>query len=754
MSNLTKLHDTYTTNIAKFPALYDELANQLGVSTESVFKIGTGLIPLDEQGNWSWVFPERNVKGDIVGLNKRLTGGSKYMVKGSKRGLSYIVNYDTEQYEKRQWTRVSIDYPCPLCGKPDGCLYPEGEHHNPNAVICVHISSGAIKPMELGYLHVLDPARQKLQMQNYSLLLPSEYPILVVEGASDVCAAYDLDFTAVGKPSAASKSKDLVELLSGHKCVIFGENDAGAGRAGMESTFVQLQKKCPDCTKVMPPGGIKDLRQWLIKGVTQVEVLEYIDKNGDCTLNTEILEDSRSVTVADNWITNYKTINGVPTFGIYNNEYIGFDDIGWEELTKNDVRSQLYKDIGHKSYMNTQGIVSPYNLTRAKASDILEACTEFCLIKKTAPCWFTPGNYPDPSRIIICQNGILDVDRYIAGDTTNMMHNHDPNLFSFYKLPYDFDENAESLLWEDTIRDTFEHEDKIQLATEWFGINFIPDMSYEKMMLFKGQPRSGKGTYCNTLQAALGGIPNASVTTFPTLRGAHGLAPLKKALSVIVGDSTSNSRPGNEDAILLTILNIVGQDATILNPKHKDHLDLVTLRCRFTFGMNFFPRFRNDSGALEDRTMILTFNNSHSGREDITLKNRLRQEASSGKLLNFALRGLKSLYTNGKFIIPRESAEAMRAFRELVSPLRYFIQRCIESDTKGSGVIDDWLYEIWKRWCKNTGLKYSGKSEFIHKILAMIPNVVQIMPGEVGNLDRMLMGIKVTQWAEDNFAKG
>jgi len=224
MSNLNTLYNTYIQNIAKFPALYDELASQLGVSAESVFKIGTGLIPLDAQGNWSWVIPERDAKGNVVGITKRLTGGAKYMVKGSKRGLVYVVNYDTTQYEKRQWTRVSTDHPCPLCGHPDGCMYPEGEYDNPNAIVCVTTATGSAKPMKLGYLHILDPARQKLQTQNYSLLLPSEHPVLVVEGASDVCAAYDLGFTAVGKPSAASRSKELVELLSGCRVVIIGEN--------------------------------------------------------------------------------------------------------------------------------------------------------------------------------------------------------------------------------------------------------------------------------------------------------------------------------------------------------------------------------------------------------------------------------------------------------------------------------------------------------------------------------------------------
>jgi len=606
--------------------------------------------------------------------------------------------------------------------------------------------------MEIGHLHILDPARQKLLTQNYSLLLPSEHPVLIVEGASDVCAAYDLGFTAVGKPSATSKSQHLIELLSGRSVVIIGENDAGSGKAGMEQTFAQLQKSCPNLTKLMPPDGVKDLRQWLAKGLTQAELLDHIERTGVQSLGPDILDDDRALTVSGRWVKDYKTINGKLLFGIYNEEYVNFDGVGYRTLSKNNVRGQIYRDMGYMSYLDPTGALKRYKLSRAKVSDVLDACAGSCLIEKDPPCWLTPGDHPNPTRLIVFQNGILNVDDYIAGKIT--LSNPDPNLFTFYKMPYDFDENLESPLWDDTIIDILGNKIKVQLLSQWFGYNLVPDMSFEKLMLFKGYTRAGKGTVNNTLQALLGFAPNCSTTSFPTLAGEFGLSPLRKALSVVVGDATVANKPGSDNAILLKILNIVGRDRGIINVKHSDHIDMFKYNCRFTFAMNFFPTFRDDSGSLEERTMILTFNNSHAGREDITLKDQLEQDALSGKLINFALRGLKDLYDNKGFVIPEESAEAIRAFGELVSPLGHFIRRCIEPDPTGSGVTDDWLYEIWKWWCKYEGVKYGGKSDFIHKILAMSPNVVQIMPGEVGNADRMLMGIKVTDWAERENKKG
>jgi len=175
-TNFQELHNIYIQNIHMFPAVLKELSNQLGVSITSLSRIGVGLNPINEYGMWAWVFPERNEKGNIIGLLERYADGSKLMVKGSKRGLIYEVNHGQKEYEKKNWVRVSNEFPCSLCGKPDGCMYPEGEYKNPNAIVCVHISEGSDRPLSLGYLHILDKARVPTTTNTGSILHASPHP--------------------------------------------------------------------------------------------------------------------------------------------------------------------------------------------------------------------------------------------------------------------------------------------------------------------------------------------------------------------------------------------------------------------------------------------------------------------------------------------------------------------------------------------------------------------------------------------------
>lgn len=761
MSDVQKLYATYAANTARFPALYDELASQLGVSPESVTKIGAGFIPVDEFGQWAWVFPERNAKGKVTGISKRITGKPKYMVPGSKHGLIYAVNHNTKQCEKPSlgWERTSAAYPCTLCGKPDGCLYPKGEYDNPNAVICIRVETGATKSMEFGWLHVFDPARQPLQMQNYSLLLPTDHPILIVEGASDVCAAYDLGFTAVGKYTNKVGPKGgrmLTDLLAGHRVVVLGENDAGAGKTGMESTFARLQKKCPDCTKLMPPEGVKDLRQWVAKGLTQEELLGYITKKGSKVRSDHIFESDIPRAIARRWLKDvWEDSNGQLLIRSFHKRYAQFKDGCYELMDdKRDVRGSVYDYTEGKQFTDTDGGVKPYKATKSKVNDILDAAEKLFPPHQPVPSWIGGGeDRPDPTQLISFENGLLDVDQYIT-DNKIVFHNPDPRLFSFTRLPYAFDEDLESKLSEDFIADIYDKSaDQRRLVNQWFGLNLVPVRMFAKMMFLIGEIRAGKGTLIDMLTYMLG-EKNCASTTYQSLAGNFGREPLLGKLAAVMGDARDTNKHDMNKALQYMLM-ITGGDAVSVNIKHTRELPTIYLPCRFTIGMNILPAFQDDTPACGSRLLVLRHDKSYYGKEDFTLKKRLAKDAMEGKLVNWALRGLKDLYAMGRFVEPAEGKQVLKTFGELASPKAYFTSRCIERDEHGPGVDADYLYgSVWKWWCDREGEAKGKKSTFLHNMRARMPYIVEVMQTRDDGVRRMLMGIKVTDWVDKAQGQG
>jgi phage/plasmid-associated DNA primase len=249
------------------------------------------------------------------------------------------------------------------------------------------------------------------------------------------------------------------------------------------------------------------------------------------------------------------------------------------------------------------------------------------------------------------------------------------------------------------------------------------------------------------------GERNCASTTFQTLAGRFGRQPLLGKLGAVMGDAR-NTNTSEMSKALEYILMITGGDAVSIDRKHIAELPTIYLPCRFTLAMNDLPSFVDHSLALEARSNILKFNNSHAGREDFGLKSTLGKEAAEGKMIGFALEGLRSLYTNNEFIVPQESAVALRTFRELISPISHFAEKCLEPDIQGPGVSTDDLYECAKWWRDREGLKPMAKSVFIRNLNATMPHAVQIMEGEVGNHGRMMMGIKITDWAMKAWEKG
>jgi len=271
---------TFQQNV--YPAMIDCLAKDLGVTVESIKKLGIGFFP----GEQAWIFAERDHKGNIIGLQRRYRDGKKFMIEGSKRGLIYEVNKFGKFNTRTKKQKSNYLYPnfvrcynagvfCPLCNRNDWCLISNDDVHNPSAVICGRSSEGAKRYIQnSGYLHQLREIKHS--GQNESLRI-SNKPLFVVEGSSDVLVAMDMGYTAIGKPSAEGGNDFLVKLLKGknQKIIVIGENDE-AGQRGLEATYQTLKPICKSVIKILPPDGFNDLREWY---PTTDEFEDWVRKN-------------------------------------------------------------------------------------------------------------------------------------------------------------------------------------------------------------------------------------------------------------------------------------------------------------------------------------------------------------------------------------------------------------------------------------------------------------------------------------------
>jgi len=295
-----------------------------------------------------------------------------------------------------------------------------------------------------------------------------------------------------------------------------------------------------------------------------------------------------------------------------------------------------------------------------------------------------------------------------------------PMLFGVNALAYDYNPKApEPLAWL-AFLDQLWPEDRaaIELLQDWFGYILTADTSLQKMLLIVGPPRSGKGTIARILSAVIGSA-NVCGPTLGSLATNFGLWPIIGKQLAIISDARLS---GRTDQAIVTerLLSISGEDAVTIDRKNMVPLT-IQLAARFMILTNELPRLSDSSGALANRFVVLTMDQSFLGKEDTGLTTRLMNELPG--ILLWAIAGWHRLKARGRFIQPETSSEAISDMMDLASPVSAFVKdRCDVSP--GRSITPERLYLAWGQWCTTQGRKEPGILQgFCRDLRAAVPGL-------------------------------
>lgn len=351
------------------------------------------------------------------------------------------------------------------------------------------------------------------------------------------------------------------------------------------------------------------------------------------------------------------------------------------------------------------------------------------------PMPFYVGNdpkFPSHRNIIAYRNGILDLEKYRAGDRTLLAHTS--KWISTFCLPYQFDPKAACPKWLAFLCEVFEgDQQRSDLLQEWFGYSLTADISQHKALVKLGPPRAGKGTTDAVLRAVVG-EDHTTGFNLHYLADKFGPRRLEGKLVAFVGEvNLANSR--EKYRILETWNSIVGGDAVPIERKNKDESPSVVLPTRFSISCNEMPSFVDPTGALAARLLILNYDKSFLGREDRSLTDKLLSEIVG--ISNWALEGYCRLRTNGRFTEPTKAKELLTGFRRENSHLFAFMQDCLvvnktldPGNLDGVGIVEHDvkvnsadLEQAYKSWC----LSHSYEPNFAwmgRSLRALLPKLL------------------------------
>ena len=334
-------------------------------------------------------------------------------------------------------------------------------------------------------------------------------------------------------------------------------------------------------------------------------------------------------------------------------------------------------------------------VTTGLVKNVVQALAAMCSIDREgdAPFWIDrEEGDPDPRDIIPARNGLVD----IRGDAPVLLP-HTPRFFSTHALGYDFDPNApEPEKWLAFLRDQWPDDDEsIYTLHEVLGDMLAPTEGIHALHLWIGPPRSGRGTM-REVASDLVGRWNVTATSPVSLSGPFGLESLLDKKLAVMGDARTGD--SHDSAVMMDrLLRITGGDPVEVNRKGRPILPDVRMNLRVLVISNEMPNFRDSSGAIVSRYVVLATTKTIP-KEERNPRLAAELKAELPGILNEAIKSLKTLRLRGRFLQPKSSEHLIDDAGDIASPVRVFVaeRKCpLGAD---HSVATATLFDEWKRW--------------------------------------------------------
>ena len=397
-----------------------------------------------------------------------------------------------------------------------------------------------------------------------------------------------------------------------------------------------------------------------------------------------------------------------------------YDGVAWRELPEPELRADAYNFMRPAWRQKSGGDVEPFPGDKSVVDRVLDALRG--RVETAAdlapPAWL--GEQPadlDPAGLVVCANGILDL---ASGSTLP----HTPDLFALNPLPYDFDPHATCPVWlaflDQVLPDDAAAQRELQ---KFFGYLLTPKTDLQKGLLMHGLRRSGKGTIGRAL-AHVVGAANVCSPGLTSLGGPFGGEQLLGKRVAYIADARL-SRRSDPAPILETLLAVIGEDHRTVQRKFLSAVH-GRLPIRFVIACNELIDLMDISRALAGRFVVLTFPTDSTGREDFGLEAKLVGERSG--ILNWAIEGLARLEEDGGFRQPPSSAETIRTWEDLSSPIAAWLRDACIVDPHAEEPCDVLFRAFWD-WCAEEQIGGTrSKAAFGKELLAAVPRLARTRP--------------------------
>lgn len=294
---------------------------------------------------------------------------------------------------------------------------------------------------------------------------------------------------------------------------------------------------------------------------------------------------------------------------------------------------------------------------------------------------------------------------------------HNKNIISTFYIDVNYNPNANTEAMEKYLLElTGNDKDIYNILTEFIGYILYPKNIMKKALIIKGEHNNGKSKFIDVL-TSLFGYKNCAILDMKQMTARFGLSGLIGKI-VNFGDDISDQYINEESDIKKAI----SGEPLMIESKGKDSRQ-YSMNVKFLFSANSLPKFKDPTGAISTRFIIVPFPVSYSVENnniDFKIVERMTTAENMEALLLLALKGLKRLLINKKFTYSEKSVMLLNEFKEENDPVLLFINEIKETKINGinyfNNISTDEIFNDFNNFCMNgnyTEKNQINKSSFM-----------------------------------------
>lgn len=373
-------------------------------------------------------------------------------------------------------------------------------------------------------------------------------------------------------------------------------------------------------------------------------------------------------------------------------KFVEYNGKHWERITEERVKSYIGDALGVYRTGNKLNSILTVIKSEVNSDELLEL---------------------NRHAVMNFLNGTLELEPEIH------LREHREDDYCTYCLPYTYDPEARSELWENYLETVTDYDDKkIALLQEWAGYVMFTGCELHKAFALIGEGRNGKSIYVNTIMDLYGKSNISTVSMSDLMKDFHTID--LKYSKINIASETRSDVTGAEEKFKKVTVGEVIRDSY----KGKDVVEFAPQAKWFMNCNNFMVSKTDQSDGWIERFCFCEFKLKfcdepklpNERKADRTLESRLKAPEQLSAVFNWALEGYKILKATKKFTEPDDQKKTTEDFIEITNPLVVFVKEFNIDTCKDHCITNDDIYRNYTAWADECRHKPLTKTSFKNRL--------------------------------------